>query len=62
MIIEGGQIKGALFNFFVVKNALFCIFWMLPSVSTITPGGKNIFNPLLAGVYLKVKKKWTQGT
>ena len=35
---------------------------MLPSVSTITAGGKNTFNPLVARVYLKVKKKWTQGT
>ena len=35
--IEGGQIRGALFNFFfVVKSALFCIFRMLPSIPTIS--------------------------
>ena len=37
MNIGGGQIRGALFNFFVVKSALFCIFWMLPPLSKITP-------------------------
>ena len=35
--IEGGQIRGALFNYFVVKKCPFCIFQMLPSVSKITP-------------------------
>ena len=38
MNIGGGQIMGALFNFFVVKKCPFCIFWTLPSVSKITPG------------------------
>ena len=37
MNIEGGQIRGALFNFFVVKKCLSCIFRTLPSVSKITP-------------------------
>ena len=38
MNIGGGQIRGALFNFSVVKKSgLFCIFQMLPSVCTITP-------------------------
>ena len=32
----GGQIKRALFYFFVVKKCPFCIFWTLPSVSKIT--------------------------
>ena len=35
MNIVGGQIRGALFNFFVVTKCPFCIFWMLPSVSKI---------------------------
>ena len=37
MNIGGGRIRGALFNFFVVKKYLFCIFRTLPSVSKITP-------------------------
>ena len=37
MNIGGGQIRGALFDFFVVKKCSFCIFQMLPSVSKITP-------------------------
>ena len=35
--IEGGQIRGALFNLFVVKKCLSCIFQILSSVSKITP-------------------------
>ena len=38
MNIGGCQIRGALFNFFVVKKCPLCIFWMLPSVSKIIPG------------------------
>ena len=37
MNIGGGQIRGALFNFFVVKKCPFCIFRTLPSVSKIRP-------------------------
>ena len=37
MNMGGGQIRGALFNIFVVKKCPFCIFRMLPSVSKITP-------------------------
>ena len=37
MNIGGGHIRGVLFNFFVVKKCLFCIFWTLPSVSKTTP-------------------------
>ena len=37
MNLGGGQIRGALFNFFVVKKCPFCIFRTLSSVSTITP-------------------------
>ena len=37
MNIGGGQIRGALFNFFVKKKCPFCIFWTLTSVSKITP-------------------------
>ena len=37
MNIGRGQIRDALFNFFIVKKSLFCIFRMLPSVSKITP-------------------------
>ena len=43
MNIEGGQIRCALFNFFVVKKCPFCIFQMLPSVSTITPVRCTLF-------------------
>ena len=38
MGIGGGKIRGALFNFFVVKKCPFCIFQTLPSVSKIIPG------------------------
>ena len=37
--IGGGQVRGALFNFSVVKKCPFCIFRMLSSVSKIAPGG-----------------------
>ena len=37
MKIGGFQIRGAFFNFFVVKKCFFCIFQMLTSVSRITP-------------------------
>ena len=37
MNIGGGKIRGALFNFFVVKKCPFCIFRTLPSVSKLTP-------------------------
>ena len=47
MNIGGGQILGALFNFFVVKKCPFYIFWMLPSVSKITTdqGKMPLVNP-----------------
>ena len=37
MNLGRGQIRGALFNFFVMKKCLSCIFRTLPSVSKITP-------------------------
>ena len=43
MNIGGGQIRGALFNCFVVKSALFCIFRLLPLVSKINPVLRKIF-------------------
>ena len=38
MNIGEGQIKGALFNVFVVKKCPFCIFQTLPSVFLVTIG------------------------
>ena len=39
------QLKGALFNLFVVKKWSFCIFRTLPSVSKIIPTRILIFRP-----------------
>ena len=36
MNIVWGQFRGAIFNFFIVKECPFCIFRMLPSVPKIT--------------------------
>ena len=47
MNIEGGQIRGAHFNFFVVKKYLSCIFWTLPSVSKITPESGHLRETIL---------------
>ena len=41
--IRGGQIRGALFNFFWWKSALICIFRTLPSVSKIIPAHYHFF-------------------
>ena len=42
MNIGGDQIRGALFNCFVVKNCPSFIFWMLPSVSKITTASNDL--------------------
>ena len=47
MTIGRGQIRGALFNFFAVKNSLFCILRMLPSVSKITPANTLLLHKSL---------------
>ena len=47
MNIEGGQIRGAHFNFFAVKKYLSCIFWTLPSVSKITPESGHLRETIL---------------
>ena len=55
MNIRGGKIGGALFNCFIVKSALFCTFWMLPSLSKITPA----YNALSPTPFVKhTQKSW----
>ena len=41
MNIGGGQIRCAPLNFIPIQKLPFLIFWMLPSVSKITPGYKG---------------------
>ena len=55
MDIGGGEISGAIFNFFVVKKYPFCIFRTLPSVSKIIPvlrNQSNVFTTKIAEKHL----------
>ena len=62
MNIGGGQIRGVLFNFFVLKKCLFCIFQTLPSVSKITPGYHSWYHVILGIKQLKYYFKFMKKT
>ena len=56
MNIGGGQIRGPLSKFFVVKKYPLCIFQTLPSVSKITPDYTYFFYKQL--VYKQPTLRW----
>ena len=56
MNIEGDQIRGALFNFFVLKKYSFCIFQPLPSVYEIALVSLSL---QLFPAWFQIEKSWT---